>query len=72
MSAAGSFTAERMILVGHPSGYYAPGCMAYFRIYSRALTQEELLDLYNLRSWSVNCITSCLDWTHNTYSCLPC
>jgi hypothetical protein len=35
---------------GHPSGYFAPGCMDDFRIYSRALTEEEIAELYNLRS----------------------
>jgi hypothetical protein len=35
--------------VGHPSGYYARGCMDDFRIYSRALREEEMLALYNLR-----------------------
>jgi hypothetical protein len=29
--------------VGHPSGYFAPGSMDDFRIYSRALTEEEIL-----------------------------
>ena len=46
---AGSFTTARMILVGHPSGYFAPGAMDDFRIYSRALTEEQIQELYNLR-----------------------
>jgi len=42
---ADSFSKEQMILVGHPSGYHAPGTMDDFRIYSRALTQEEIAEL---------------------------
>jgi len=49
MSAEGSFTTERMSLVGHPSGYYAPGQMDDFRLYRRALTEEQIQELYNLR-----------------------
>jgi len=45
---AGSFSKDQMILVGHPSGYFAPGAMDDFRIYSRALTQEQIQELYEL------------------------
>jgi len=45
---AGSFSKEQMILVGHPSGYYAPGTMDDFRIYSRVLTEEQIQELYGL------------------------
>jgi len=39
---AGSFSKDKMILVGHPSGYFARGCVDDFRIYSRALAEEEI------------------------------
>ena len=47
---AGSFSKDQMILVGHPSGYQAPGSMDDFRLYSRALTEAQIHELYNLRS----------------------
>jgi len=46
---AGSFGAEEMILAGHPRGFFAPGTMDDFRIYSRPLTEEQIEELYNLR-----------------------
>ena len=49
---AGSFTVEQMVLAAtiHPQNYAAPGCMDDFRLYSRALTEEEIKGLYNMRS----------------------
>jgi len=44
----GSFSAERMILAGHPSGYFAPGSMDDFCIYSLAFRKDEIHELYNL------------------------
>ena len=35
----------------NPSGYFAPGCMDDFRIYSQTLTEEEIAELYNLRGY---------------------
>jgi len=46
---AGSFSAERMILAGHPSGYFASGSMDDIGIYSRVLTKDEIHEIYNLR-----------------------
>jgi len=46
---AGSFRVEKMFLVAHTTDRYcAPGCMDDFRIYSRALTEDEIQGLYNL------------------------
>ncbi|MFC1761265.1 LamG-like jellyroll fold domain-containing protein [Planctomycetota bacterium] len=45
---AGSFSKDQMILVGHPSSYFVPGAMDDFRLYSRALTQVQIQELYNL------------------------
>lgn len=46
---AGSFSKDQMIMAGHPSGFFAPGAMDDFRIYSRALGEEEIQELYNLQ-----------------------
>jgi len=44
---AGTFLGEQLILAGHPAGYFAPGCMDDFRLYRRALTEEETQELYD-------------------------
>jgi len=45
---AGSFSTNQMILVGHTRGFFAPGAMDDFRVYDRALTEEEIQKLFNM------------------------
>lgn len=48
---AGSFVTDQMILAGFSTGMYcAPGCMDDFRLYKRALGEEEIQGLCELSS----------------------
>ena len=47
---AASFNADQIVLGGFSAGgNHAPGAMDDFRLYSRALTEEQIHVLYNLQ-----------------------
>ena len=48
---AASFSPDRIVLGGFSTGgNHAPGAIDDFRLYDRALTEDELIELHNLRS----------------------